>query len=118
MREQLNTCAHKFVFYLILVFACQRQLCPPPVVPLSVPGPQVWSLGPRFDNLDFYFRRQLCPFPEVHCWATAPPSAPRWTQFGYLVGGDYAQCLGPLCQRYTIVMLVTILLGAAYAMLK
>ena len=91
---------------------------PSPVVPLSVPGPQVWSLGPRVGNLDFCFRRQLWPFPEVHCWATAPPLDPRLTQFGYLVEGDYAQCLGPLCQRYTIVMLVATLLCAAYAMLK
>ena len=47
----------------------------------------------------------------------APPPLPR-PRFGYLAEGDYAQCLGPLVQIDTIVMLVATLLRAAYAMLK
>ena len=46
------------------------------------------------------------------------PPAPRWPRLSYLAEGDYAQCLGPLCQRDTIVMLVATLHCAAYAMLK
>ena len=77
-------------------------------------APQAPELGP----LEFYVWRQLCPFPEVHCWPTAPPLAPRWPRFGHLAEGDYAQCLGSLCQRDNIVMFVATLLHAAYAMLK
>ena len=47
-----------------------------------------------------------------------PPPGPRWPRFGYLAEGDYAQCLGPLCQRGTMVMLVATLLRAAFAMVK
>ena len=58
------------------------------------------------------------PFSKGLLLAPAPSPAPRWPQFGYLAEGDYAQCLGPLCQRDTIVRLVATLLRAAYAMLK
>ena len=63
-------------------------------------GPQV----PEFGPFEFCVWRQLSPFPGVHCWPPAPPPAPRWPRFGYLAEGDYEQCLGPLCQRDTIVM--------------
>ena len=53
------------------------------------------------------------PFSRGPLLAPAPPPAPRWPRFGYLAEGDYAQCLGPLCQRDTIVMLVATLLRAA-----
>ena len=48
----------------------------------------------------------------------APRPSPRWRRFGYLAEGNNAQCLDPLCQRDTIVMLVATLLRAAYAMFK
>ena len=89
--------------------------------PWSPPRPRPLRLAPQapeFGPFEFCIWRQLCPFPEVHCWPPAPPPAPRLPQFGYLAEGDYAQCLGPLCQRDTIVMLVATLLRAAYAMLK
>ena len=73
---------------------------------------------PEFGPFEFCIWRQLCPFPQVHCGPPAPPPAPRWPWFSYLAEGDYAQCLGQICQRDTIVMLVATLLHAAYAIVK
>ena len=58
------------------------------------------------------------PFSQGPLLAPRPFPGPQVARFGYLAEGDYAQCLGPLCQRDTIVMLVATLLRAAYAMLK
>ena len=61
-------------------------------------------------NYAFFLRSIVGPRPSY---------APRWPRFSNLAEGDYAQCLGPLCQRDTIlVMLVATLLHAAYVIFK
>ena len=32
--------------------------------------------APEFGPFEFCLWRQLCPFPDVHCWPSAPPVAP------------------------------------------
>ena len=54
--------------------------------------------APEFGPFEFCVWRQLCPFPEVHSWPTAPLPAPRWPQFRYLAEaskGNYALFHGP-----------------------
>ena len=46
-------------------------------------APEVALQAPEFGPFEFCIWRQLCPFPEVHCWPQAPPPAPRCPQFGY-----------------------------------
>ena len=67
-------------------------------------APEVAPQAPEFGPFEFCIWKQLCPFPEVYCLPPAHPPAPRWPWFGYLAEGDYAKCLGPLCQRDPIVM--------------
>ena len=61
-------------------------------------APEVGPQAPESGPFEFCVWRQLCPFPEVHCWPPAPPPAPRWPHFGYLAEaprGIYALFYGP-----------------------
>ena len=44
------------------------------MVPAPPQAPEVGPQAPEFGPCEFCVWRQLCPFPEVHCW---PPPLPR-----------------------------------------